>query len=67
MTRFDRQGAILRLVQERPLSTQAELAAALEQGLVVLTAGEHVLRLAPPLVVGADEVDTALTILEEIL
>jgi acetylornithine/N-succinyldiaminopimelate aminotransferase len=43
------------------------VAAALERGLVVLTAGEHVLRIAPPLVVGPDEVDTALTILEEVL
>jgi acetylornithine/succinyldiaminopimelate/putrescine aminotransferase len=42
-------------------------AAALERGLVVLTAGEHVLRLAPPLVVGADEIDHALTVLEEVL
>ena len=42
-------------------------AAALEHGLVVLTAGEHVLRLAPPLVVGAEEVDHALTVLEEVL
>ena len=31
MTRFDRQGAILRLVQARPLSTQEELAAALRE------------------------------------
>jgi acetylornithine/N-succinyldiaminopimelate aminotransferase len=43
------------------------VAAALERGLVVLTAGEHVLRIAPPLVVGPDQVDTALTILEEVL
>ena len=43
------------------------VAAALEQGLVVLTAGEHVLRLAPPLVVGVEEVDHALTVLEEVL
>jgi acetylornithine/N-succinyldiaminopimelate aminotransferase len=42
-------------------------AAALERGLVVLTAGDHVLRLAPPLVVSAAEVDHALTILEEVL
>ena len=49
-------------------SPAAEIAAAaLEHGLVVLTAGEHVLRLAPPLVVGADEVDHALTVLEEVL
>jgi acetylornithine/N-succinyldiaminopimelate aminotransferase len=39
---------------------------ALERGLVVLTAGEHVLRLAPPLVVGEEEVDRALAILEEV-
>jgi transcriptional regulator of arginine metabolism len=33
LSKFDRQGAILRLVRERPLSTQAEVAAALhEQG-----------------------------------
>ena len=49
-------------------SPAAEVAAAaLEHSLVVLTAGEHVLRLAPPLVVGADEVDHALTVLEEVL
>ena len=29
MSKFDRQGAILRLVQDRPLSTQAEVAEAL--------------------------------------
>ena len=31
MTKYDRQGAILRLVQERRLSTQAEVAAALRE------------------------------------
>ena len=50
---------------ERPAAELVE--AALERGLVLLTAGEHVLRLAPPLVVGADEVDHALTILEEVI
>ncbi|HVS85814.1 MAG TPA: acetylornithine/succinylornithine family transaminase [Gaiellaceae bacterium] len=43
------------------------VAAALDAGLVCLTSGPDVLRLAPPLVVGADEVDHALSILEEIL
>lgn len=43
------------------------VAAALERGLVVLSAGEHVIRLAPPLVVGADDVDQALSILEEVI
>jgi acetylornithine/N-succinyldiaminopimelate aminotransferase len=50
---------------ERPA---AEItAAALERGLVALTAGEHVLRLAPPLVVSGEQVDRALTILGEAL
>jgi len=31
VSKFDRQGAILRLVQERPLSTQAEVAEALRE------------------------------------
>jgi transcriptional regulator of arginine metabolism len=39
MTRFERQGVILRLVQERPLATQAELVAALrEQGIEAVQA-----------------------------
>ena len=46
----------------------AEIASeALEHGLVVLTAGEHVLRLAPPLVVEGEDVDRALEILREVL
>jgi acetylornithine/N-succinyldiaminopimelate aminotransferase len=50
---------------ERPA---AEIvSAALDSGLVVLSAGEHVLRLAPPLVVGASDVDHALSILEEVM
>jgi acetylornithine/N-succinyldiaminopimelate aminotransferase len=39
----------------------------LDAGLVVLSAGATVLRLAPPLVVGDAEVDRALAILEEVL
>jgi acetylornithine aminotransferase len=39
----------------------------LELGLVVLSAGERVLRLAPPLPVSTAEVDRALSILEEVL
>jgi acetylornithine/N-succinyldiaminopimelate aminotransferase len=41
--------------------------AALEAGLVCLTAGPDVLRLVPPLVVGSAEVDLALEILTEVL
>ncbi len=50
---------------ERPAA--GVTAAALERGLVALTAGEHVLRLAPPLVVSGEQVDRALTILGEAL
>lgn len=58
-------GLLVGVDVERPA---AEIVtAALERGLVVLTAGEHVLRLAPPLVVGGNEIDHALTILEEVL
>jgi acetylornithine/N-succinyldiaminopimelate aminotransferase len=41
--------------------------AALDAGLVCLTSGANVLRLAPPLVVGPADVDRALEILEEVL
>jgi acetylornithine aminotransferase len=41
--------------------------AALDAGLVCLTSGANVLRLAPPLVVAADEIDRALAILTEVL
>jgi acetylornithine/N-succinyldiaminopimelate aminotransferase len=41
--------------------------AALDAGLVTLTSGANVLRLAPPLVVGEVHVDQALTILREVM
>jgi acetylornithine/N-succinyldiaminopimelate aminotransferase len=41
--------------------------AAREHGLLVLTAGENVVRLAPPLTVGAAEVEEALGVLSSIL
>ena len=43
------------------------VAAAAEHGLLVLTAGEHIVRLAPPLTVSADEVDEAIDVLFRIL
>ncbi|HVM68529.1 MAG TPA: acetylornithine/succinylornithine family transaminase [Gaiellaceae bacterium] len=58
-------GLLLGAVTDAPAADVA--AAALERGLVVLTAGAHVLRLAPPLVVGAAEVDRALSLLQEVL
>ena len=41
--------------------------AALDAGLVTLTSGANVLRLAPPLVIGEPHVDQALTILREVM
>jgi acetylornithine/N-succinyldiaminopimelate aminotransferase len=38
-----------------------------DEGLLVLTAGENVVRLAPPLTVGPDDVDEALAVLYRIL
>jgi acetylornithine/N-succinyldiaminopimelate aminotransferase len=58
-------GLLLGAELERPAADV--VSAALERGLVVLSAGERVLRLAPPLVVGANEVDQALSILEEVI
>ena len=58
-------GLLLGATLDRPAAEVT--AAALERGLVVLTAGERVLRLAPPLVVGPDHVRTALGIVEEVL
>ena len=46
---------------------QPVVGAALERGLVCLTSGANVLRLLPPLVVGAAEVDHALETLTEVL
>src|SRR5581483_459763 len=46
---------------------QLDADAALEAGLVCLTSSVHVLRLAPPLVVNADEIDQAVEILREVL
>jgi acetylornithine/N-succinyldiaminopimelate aminotransferase len=64
---LDVRGAGLLLGAEVEAPAAGVVSAALEQGLVVLTAGEHVLRLAPPLVVGPAEVDRALSILGEAL
>jgi acetylornithine/N-succinyldiaminopimelate aminotransferase len=58
-------GLLLGVELERPAAEV--VSAALDRGLVVLTAGDHVLRLVPPLVVGESEVDHALSILEEVL
>ncbi len=43
------------------------MAAARERGLLVINAGEHVLRLAPPLIVQQDDIDKAVAILGDCL
>ena len=58
-------GLLLGAVLDRP--AQPVLDAALDAGLVCLGAGADVLRLAPPLVVGAHEIDLALAILTEVM
>jgi acetylornithine aminotransferase len=58
-------GLLVGAVLDRPASPVLD--AALEAGLVCLTAGPDVLRLAPPLVVNAAEIDQALEILTEVL
>ena len=59
------RGLLLGAVLDRPAKDVA--AAALDAGLVCLTAGPNVLRLAPPLVVGAEEIRLALDTLTEVL
>jgi 4-aminobutyrate aminotransferase len=41
--------------------------ACFEKGLLILGAGENVIRFSPPLIIAKKEADTALTILEEVL
>jgi acetylornithine aminotransferase len=61
------RGAGLLLGAELDVPAQPVVDAALDHGLVCLTSGPDVLRLVPPLVVGDEEVDTALAILTEVL
>jgi len=58
-------GLLLGAVLDRP--AQPIVDAALDAGLVCLSAGPDVLRLAPPLVVGVDEIDLALELLTEVM
>ena len=61
------RGAGLLVGAELDLAAEAVVDRALDAGLVCLTSGANVLRLAPPLVVTAAEVDRALAILTEVL
>ncbi len=58
------RGLLLGAVTTEPAA--AVVAAARAEGLLVLTAGENVLRLAPPLTVTAEEVEAALGVLSRI-
>jgi acetylornithine/N-succinyldiaminopimelate aminotransferase len=59
------RGLLLGAELDRPAGPV--VAAALEAGLLVGSAGETVLRLTPPLTLSADEADTGLTLLQEVL
>jgi acetylornithine/succinyldiaminopimelate/putrescine aminotransferase len=59
------RGLLLAAVLDRDAGEVVD--ACRERGLLVLTAGPDVLRLLPPLVVTAEEVDEALGVLREVL
>jgi acetylornithine/N-succinyldiaminopimelate aminotransferase len=59
------RGLLLGAELDRP--SGPVVAAALEAGLLVGSAGETVLRLTPPLTLSADEAETGLTLLQEVL
>ena len=61
------RGAGLLVGAELDRPAQPFVDAALDAGLVCLTSGANVLRLAPPLVVDAGEIDRAIEILTEVL
>jgi acetylornithine/N-succinyldiaminopimelate aminotransferase len=61
------RGAGLLLGADLDRPAEEVVAACLDRGLVVLSAGEQVLRLAPPLVVTGDDVDRALDTLAQVL
>jgi predicted acetylornithine/succinylornithine family transaminase len=63
----DVRGRGLLVGAELDVPVQPFLDAALDAGLVVISSGPNVLRLAPPLVVTPGEVDRALTILTEVI
>jgi acetylornithine aminotransferase len=64
---LDVRGAGLLVGVELAGPAKPVVGAALDAGLVCLTSGANVLRLAPPLVASADDVDRALAILTEVL
>jgi predicted acetylornithine/succinylornithine family transaminase len=63
----DVRGAGLLVGVELDTAAAPVMAAARERGLLIINAGENVIRLAPPLIVGPDEIDTAVGILRACL
>jgi acetylornithine/succinyldiaminopimelate/putrescine aminotransferase len=61
------RGRGLLLAAELDCPAADVVASCLEGGLLVGTAGDQTLRLTPPLTIEADELDLALSILEEVL
>ncbi len=59
------RGLLVGAELDRPVGPVVD--ACRDEGLLVLSAGPDVLRLTPPLVVGADEVAQALLIIEGVL
>ena len=64
---LDVRGRGLLLAVELDRAAAPVIAAALERGLVVGSAGERALRITPPLTIGADELAEGLALLEEVL
>ncbi len=61
------RGAGLLVGVEMKTAVTDIISQARDKGLLVINAGPNVLRLAPPLIVGRDEIDTAVTIIEDCL
>jgi 4-aminobutyrate aminotransferase-like enzyme len=44
----------------------ALLSAFREEGLLILRSGQNILRIAPPLIIGTEEIDTGITIMARV-
>ncbi len=65
VTRVRGRGLLVGVALDRPVKPL--LAAARERGLLVINAGENVLRLCPPLIINKEEVDMAVEVIAECL